>query len=121
MNDSRVYWGKNYVTLTQDSAKDNPFKFGYSNEDGWAAYFNKGQLFVKYFAPADDDIYPDNGCSFETFTNNVMLESETLSPMTLIEPGGEESHSEIWVFHKESAVPSNCEEEIAELMAKYVE
>jgi hypothetical protein len=120
MNDSRVYWGKDYVTLTQDETKKNPFKFGYSNEDGWGAYFNKGQLLIKHFTPIDGDVYPDNGCTFETFTNDVMLEAETLSPMMYLEPGDEATHLEEWTFYKESAVPSDDEREIAEVVAKYI-
>jgi len=120
MNDSRVYWGKEFVTLTQDAAKANPFKLGYSNEDGWGTYFNKGQLFVKKFKMLDAANYPDNGCSYETFTNDFMLEVETLSPMYTVAPGGKASHNEEWAFYKESAVPSNDENEIKELLAKYV-
>jgi len=120
MNDSRVYWGKEYVTLTQNTTKSNPFKLGYSNEDGWGAYFNKGQLFIKHFNPAVKGSYPDNGCTFETFTNDVMLESETLSPMTTIAPGRCAAHKEEWKFFSEAAVPSNNEIEIYELMAKYI-
>jgi len=120
MADSRVYWGKEFVTLTQDAAKANPFKLGYSNENGWGAYFNKGQLFVKKFFPTFGMNYPDGGCTYETFTNDVMLEVETLSPLFLVPPGCKAAHNEEWAFYKESAVPSNDESEIAELMAKYI-
>ncbi|HQQ00974.1 MAG TPA: hypothetical protein PLY86_21170, partial [bacterium] len=40
--------------------------------------------------------YPDMGCSLETFTNNEMLEFETLSPLWRILPGETVEHVEQW-------------------------
>jgi len=77
-------------------------------------------LFVKHFSPIIGKNYPDNGCTFETYTNDVMLELETLSPLATIAPGGVALHKEEWAFYKESAAPSNDEKEIAALMAKYM-
>ena len=78
MNDSRVYFGKSFITIIQDAGKKNPFKLGYNNEAGWAAYFNKNQAFIKRFEPTPDGFYPDNGCSYETYVNGAFLEMETL-------------------------------------------
>ena len=119
-NDSRVYWGKDFITLTQNEAMANPFKLGYNNEDGWAAYFNDGQLFVKHFKPTVGAEYPDNGCMFETYTNKSMLELETLGPLVTIAPNGNATHIEEWTFHNEPEIPSNNESEITKLMAKYI-
>ena len=47
MTDPRVYWGDKYITVSPDSAAKTPFKFGMSLNEGYAAYFNHGQLFVK--------------------------------------------------------------------------
>ena len=49
MNDRRVYWGDKYIVLQQDPGAERPFKFGINNEDGWAAYFNHGNLFIKRY------------------------------------------------------------------------
>ena len=40
------------------------------------------------------------GCSFETYTNNIMLEFETLSPFETVAAGGELSHTENWSLLK---------------------
>ena len=48
--------------------------------DGWAAYANGGRLFVKRFVTQSTGAYPDWGCSVETFTNDEMIELETLGP-----------------------------------------
>jgi len=122
MNDERVYWGKDYITLAQNPDKANPFKLGINNEDGWAAYFNKGQVFIKYFDPVIEGggYYPDNGCTFETYTNGVMLECETLSEFIHLEPGEESSFTEEWELHEAAEVPSNDEGEIAAIIKQYV-
>jgi len=120
MNDPRVYWGKDYITLTQDVSAIKPFKVGLNGDHGWGAYFNKGQLFVKYFEPASDGLYPDGGCSYESYTNNLMLESETLSEMMLLEPGESATHLEEWELHIADSIPSNDEAEISAVMAKYL-
>jgi len=120
MNDERVYWGKDFITLTQNPNKDNIFKLGLNNEDGWAAYFNKGQVFIKYFDPVIGGYYPDNGCTFETYTNSNMLECETLSEIIILEPGEESSFTEEWELYEEDRIPSNDEKEIAGIINKYV-
>jgi len=120
MNDERVHWGKDFITVTQNPDKANAFKLGLNNEDGWAAYFNKGQVFIKYFDPVIDGFYPDNGCSFESYTNAVMLECETLSEFIHLEPGEESSFTEEWELYEADVVPSNDEKEIVEILKKHV-
>lgn len=120
MNDDRVYWGKEFITIRQDSTKANPFKLGYNNEAGWAAYFNKGQLFFKFFETAIDGLYPDNGCCYETYTNDVMLEVETLGEIQIVAPNETVVHVEQWELYEESAVPSNDENEIKNIISKYI-
>jgi hypothetical protein len=109
MNDPRVRWLDRYIFLDQDSKASYtdepahrrfekvPFKIGLSVPDGWAAYANNGQLFVKRFDHVEGERYPDSGfCSFETYTNVDMIEIETLSPLTNVEPGQTLIHNEEW-------------------------
>ena len=49
MDDERVAWGNKYITLKQSRTAEGNIKFGLSNEEGWAAYLNKGNLFVNRF------------------------------------------------------------------------
>lgn len=96
MNDRRLTWGDSYIMLDQDINAATPVKIGLPVSDGWAAYINKGHMFVKMFDYCGCCEYPDNGCSYETYTNSLMLEMESLSPMTLLPPGETAQHLEKW-------------------------
>ena len=121
LNDSRVYFGKDYMTLIQDPAKENPFKIGYNNEAGWAAYFNKDQVFLKYFEPTIDGFYPDNGCCFESYTNGSMLEMESLGEMVELEPDDFVTLEEEWELYPadKPADPRN-EAQLKAALAKWM-
>ncbi|HPQ14376.1 MAG TPA: hypothetical protein PLP04_04055, partial [Bryobacteraceae bacterium] len=70
------------------------------NPKTWAAYLLGTDLFLKQTTADPARTYPDFGCSFETFTNNEMLEIETLGPLTKVEPGKAAEHTERWSLHK---------------------
>lgn len=114
MRDDRVYWGKDYVFLKQDEQADIPFKFGLNHEDTWAAYINKGTLFMKSYDLVEGGTYPDNGCSFEAYTCDKFLEVETLSPLLMMAPNDSASHVERWVLVEGVEVPET-EQLVAEL------
>jgi hypothetical protein len=95
LRDSRLNLGTRYFTLAQDTSK-GPLKYGMANMLGWAAYLVHGCLFVKYFDYDPTAVYPDADCNFETFTNEDMLEVESLGPLTLLEPGDTVEHDETW-------------------------
>lgn len=96
MNDSRVTWGDRYIVLKQDKTAQTPFKIGLSNEDGWAAYINGGTMFVKSYKHIINAAYPDYASSYETYTNNYMVEMESLSPLIRLLPGAAVEHTEKW-------------------------
>lgn len=116
MNDHRVYWGDKYITLLQDPDCEPPFKFGLSNEHGWAAYANHGHMFVKRYKHQPDAVYPDFGVSFETYTTDFMTEIESLGPMVELQPGQSVEHSEEWLLFDNISMPSNDEQQIDELI-----
>jgi len=120
MNDPRVYWGKEYITLRQNKSMPNPFKFGIYNEAGWCGVFNKGQAFFKFFDPVAEWDYPDGGCCFESYTNGEMLEAETLGALELLLPGEWANHIEEWELYEDNNVPSNVEAEISRIVDKYI-
>lgn len=93
--DSRCGWGSRYITFRQDAQK-GPGKFGMAVSLGWAAYQLRGTLFVKYFDYDPCMTYPDLGCNFETFSNEEMLEVETLGPQVLLGSGDTIEHTETW-------------------------
>lgn len=120
MNDHRIWWGSQYITLQQDAATKAPFKLGINNEYGWAAYFNFDQVFVKQHIHEEGEKYPDGGCSFETYTTDFMLEMETLSPLVKVEPGEELEHMECWALVDGVEAPANDDEVIDALMNELI-
>ncbi len=121
MNDHRIYWGDKYIVLQQDPATKQPIKFGINNEDGWAAYFNHGNLFIKRYMHQMGAKYPDFGVSYETYTTDYMLEMESLSPLTLVEPDATLCHVEEWELIGNVRMPSNDEAEIDEVVKAHIE
>jgi hypothetical protein len=121
MNDHRIYWGDNFITLKQDPNTQPAIKFGINNEDGWAAYFNHGNLFIKRYEYFMDKKYPDFGVSYETYTTDFMLEMESLSPLTLLQPDSEIVHTEEWELIKGVERPEAKDEcAIAEVVEKHI-
>ena len=108
LNDKRVYWGEKYIMLSQDVKAETPFKIGLPNESGWAAYANHGHLFVKQFEYVDDIEYPDySASSYETYTNNVMLEMESLSPLLVLGTDEAYEHIETWSLYENVKAPGS--------------
>lgn len=96
MSDPRWTWGREYVLLRHDAHAKAPQKFGLGNAHGWAAHWNNGTLFACRAAYQTEADYPDYGCSYEFFTNYQIMEVETLSPLTTLEPGQSATHTETW-------------------------
>jgi hypothetical protein len=95
MSDPRWTWGKKVARLAQHADKGAQ-KVGAFIDQGYAAYANHGNVFLKRFGAEADYIYPDGGCNFETFTREDMLEVETLGPMETVPPGEYCVHGETW-------------------------
>lgn len=107
MSDPRWTWGNKYIMLRQDPAVARPQKIGVMNTQGWVAYANKGCLFVKMFTYTPGAPYADWGCSLETFTNDAMLEVETLGPLTTLQPQAAVEHVENWWLFEDVPLPAN--------------
>jgi hypothetical protein len=58
-------------------------------------------LFIKRFAYVEGGRYPDYNSSLEIFTNDRMLELETLGPLTALQPGSVVTHEERWELHRD--------------------
>jgi len=95
--DPRWNFGSQYITLRQD-AKKGPTKLGLAHQLGWVGYLNGGTLFVKRFGYEEGKHYPDHGCNFETFSNEEMLEVESMGPMIKLAPGKSVEHTEQWTL-----------------------
>jgi len=121
MADKRVMWGKRYVALRQDENADTAFKFGINGEEGWGAYFNHGQLFIKQHYHDMEETYPDGGMSYETYTDNRFLEMESLSPMTELQPDETVEHLEYWALIPDVEEPALDEDAFDEIMGPLME
>lgn len=96
--DNRWSFGEKYITLRQD-AKMGPTKIGLAHREGWVAYANSGTLFVKRFDYRDGAVYPDRGTRYQTFSNEDMLEMETVGELVTLAPGARASLKETWELH----------------------
>ena len=118
LDDPRVHWGQRYIVVDCDPNDSSAFKFGFANEAGWAAYFNHGQCFVKRFDHFRGGKYPDEGCSFETYSSYWGIELESLSPLKSVQPGKTYSHEERWyVCEAEELPPFGGDEGIERVLA----
>ena len=110
LSDPRWGLGFRFVLLKQDPENTVPQKIGIFNSEGWAAYANHNALFVKQTPLQYDGIYPDLGVNFELFTNEMILEVESLGPLELIPPKGKVDHFEYWTLYDNVPQPKNDED-----------
>ena len=101
MSNDRIYWGNKYVTLRQDSKYDKPIKLGFDLNCGTVYYCLNDDIFRKsYDTNHPDGTYPDGGCSFETYTNENMIEVESLSELKTVKPSEVSELTESWSLCK---------------------
>ncbi len=103
MDDDRVYWGRDFITLRQTADAAGPFKFGINNTRAWSAYLLGKDLFVKRMQFIPGAQYPDGGMSFETYRNEHFIEMESLSPIRPVLPQESVETVETWTLQKVDA------------------
>jgi hypothetical protein len=96
LGDPRWTFGSKYIRLQSDGTRPMPQKIGVGNKQEWAAYLGEGSLFVKRFPYVEGEAYPDDGCNFETFTEGLFTELESLGPLCWLQPGESTVHVEDW-------------------------
>lgn len=123
VKDKRFDMDNKYIYMTTspegDEVNVNAFKIGLNNEDGYALYFNHDNLFVKQFEYEEGELYPDNGCNCESYTNFKIMEIEALGPITFLQPGETVEFVEKWNLFCGVERPKNAEE-VDKIVAKYV-
>lgn len=97
-SDRRWTFGNRYLFLRQDVNK-GPTKIGLAHRMGWVAYLNSGVLFVKRFDYREGAVYPDRGTRYQTFSNEDMLEMETVGELRTLQPGASAELVETWELH----------------------
>ncbi len=115
---SRAHFTDRYFTLRQDPEIKRAYKVGFDNEAGWACYINHGMLFKKSYTHVAGGVYPDNGCSYETYTNNAILEIESLGELREYAPGQTAQHTELWELARVAAAPDPRNEQSIEAFVK---
>ena len=95
LSDPRFHLGSRYSTVSHD-AKRGPTKVGFGHPMPWAGYHNGDTLFVKRFEHDHNATYPDMGSNIEVYTDQEILELETLSPLVTLKPGGVVEWVEEW-------------------------
>lgn len=96
--DPRLKYLKKYLTIQQNPSIKQPIKIGFSNVQGWVGYATNDVLFVKRLDYDPKETYPDMGCSVEIFTNDAILEVESLGPQRTLKPGEIVFHTERWTI-----------------------
>lgn len=119
MNDNRVSWGEDYILVHQGPGK-TPFKLGTNNEQGWAAYYYRNHLFVKYYKHDPNVEYPDFGASFECYVSDDILELETIGELKAVAPQETVIHQEIWDLFQNIEFPLDHEETLGRELQFYL-
>lgn len=114
LNDARLRFGEQFIWMRQDVNATKACKIGlqvnpeYLWTVGWLGYVVDNAFFVKSFHPASGlQEYPDLGSHLEVFTNNQMLELETLGAVRTIHPDETISHREYWSLHEGVSLPND--------------
>jgi hypothetical protein len=107
LSDPRYTFASRHILLRQDPTR-GPTKIGLAHRLGAVGYFRDGLLFVKRFGYREGRTYPDEGSSFETFTNEHCLELEALGPMARVAPGESVEFAESWDLHAGVAWPGDA-------------
>lgn len=107
LSDSRIHFGKRYVTLKQDPDIVDPLKLGFDLNNAQVYYCLNDDIFCKrYETYHPTQKYPDNNCSFETYDCDIFLEIESLSPLKCVSPSETVSLTEHWSLFKK---PCDCD------------
>jgi len=107
LSDPRWTFGRHFVMLRQDATCQTPQKIGSEVSVGWCAYARQGHLFVKRFQFQVGAQYPDRNCNVEIFTNQKMLELETLGPLVKLQPGETVTYAEDWNLLRNVSQPQS--------------
>lgn len=121
MSDKRIKFTDKFFVLKQSEVSPRPIKFGFDLEAGMVFYTIGEDTFCKTFVTehGGENVYPDGGCSFETYSCDVMTEVESLSPIRCVAPGKSATQDERWSLYK---TPKNAsfetDEQITDFMKK---
>jgi hypothetical protein len=99
LQDSRYHWGHPNI-LVQQRPEQGPTKFGFLHQSKWVGYQLGDTLFAKSISYQEGADYPDLGVNFELFSNQDMLELESVAPLCRLHKGQICEHHETWILQK---------------------
>ena len=79
-----------HIELIEDNIADEPKELHENAERKYIAAYQT------YYLDEKDGYYPDYSCNIECYTNNHILEIETLSPLQTLKPNEQIVHKEHW-------------------------
>ena len=121
INDPRFYICNKYITLSQDASNSNAFKIGVDCHSGIGYYVIGDNVFCKEYTHAIGGNYPDYSASYESYTNETILEFETLSTIHNVNPSETITHSEKWkLYSKPCELDPKNEESISKFISSLV-
>ena len=95
LSDPRWRFGTRFWRLTPEAGRPAT-KLGFLHHTGWAGYAHPHGFFLKTCPYERGATYPDLGCNYETYSKDVFIELETLSPLRTLAPGETVEHTEEW-------------------------
>jgi hypothetical protein len=120
LSDGRLRLGQRVTKLSQSARP--ALKFGLRHAEKWVGYVHGDDLFLKTIPLIEDATYPDMGSNFETFTNQEILELESLGPIGRMMPGETVRHVESWAVFSGVSLPDiQDEEELLRAIGPYVD
>lgn len=118
-NDPRAFYGSDYFALKMEPGNTEPIKVGMRVIDNKIIYLSETNVFVKGFNRIDNEIYPDNNVNYETYTKDLFLELETLSPLKNVAPNQSISQKETWkLIELTDKIPNDFNEEVLDKLYK---
>jgi hypothetical protein len=105
-DDPRLKLGDEFIRIVATN-DEQPFKLGYFNPHGWLGYVFEDVFFIKRFSVRRDEVYPDNGCNAEVYTNDRAIELESLGALVDLKPHEEIVHTETWELYNLSNFPKD--------------
>lgn len=120
LSDPRFTFGTNFWFLRQEEDAP-PTKIGLEHKQKWVGYLSEDLFFIKKITITPGETYPDGGCNFETFTNESMLELESLGPLKTLGPGDSITHEEKWMlFPLDEEMTITSEQALATWLTPFV-
>lgn len=100
INDKRLNITDKYITLKQDPTNTDAFKIGTDCNAGLGYYVLGNTVFSKEYTHVLGGNYVDCGASYESYTNETILEFETLSELKSVKPNEQIEHIEKFNLYK---------------------